>query len=164
MRNIFSHYSLFSPLIHQPHKRGLFCKILNHRHPNGPSHKTKVWVEPFQRLARVEGAKPSSPPQRRKIILAISIRAANYWFFLCGCLLKERTERFFAMLRVLIHSVLFLGYVAARKSTKKNGGYRGAAPNPATFLKKGRSKTLKSGGILGISESACRWERCRPRR
>ena len=39
-------------------------------------------------------------------------------------------------------SVLFLGYVAARKRTKKNGVMRGSAPAPATFLKKGRSKTF----------------------
>ncbi|MBQ7380695.1 MAG: hypothetical protein IJW69_01275 [Clostridia bacterium] len=49
---------------------------------------------------------------------------------------KERTERAFSMLHVLIHSVLFLGYVAARKSTKKNGVFCGAQPHaPQTFGK-----------------------------
>ena len=37
-------------------------------------------------------------------------------------------------------SVLFLGYVAARKRTKKNGVMRGVAPNPSRFLKKATQK------------------------
>ncbi len=41
-----------------------------------------------------------------------------------------------------ILSVLFLGYVAARKRTKKNGVIRGLPRTPRPFLKKGRSKTF----------------------
>ncbi|MBE6675455.1 MAG: hypothetical protein E7594_01300 [Ruminococcaceae bacterium] len=43
-------------------------------------------------------------------------------------------------------SVLFLGYVAARKRTKKNGVMRGVAPNPSRFLKKATQKLSSCGG------------------
>ena len=54
-------------------------------------HRMKVWVEPFQRLARVEGVKPSSPPQRRNIPYGLSLVLSLAYFS------KERTEKTLSM-------------------------------------------------------------------
>ena len=66
-----------------------------------------------------------------------------------------------------ILSVLFLGYVAARKRTKKNGVIRGAAPNPATFFEKRSIKNFHpvevdrlGGGGRKLSSCESGYKRC----
>jgi hypothetical protein len=46
----------------------------------------KVLIKLFQKFAQVEGAKPSSRPQARKLTTPF------FWFFFCGYLLKKRTK------------------------------------------------------------------------
>ena len=80
--------------------------------------RMKVFARLFQKAAGF-GAEPRD--------------TAFLWFFLCAYLLKERTEKIFSMLHILIHSILFFDTAGAKKRIKRNAVLRGSAPNPAAF-------------------------------
>ena len=62
------------------------------------SNLRKVLIKLLQKFARVEGAKPSSPPQRRNTLYAVLICEANNlrskYFFFCSSLLKKNGNDF----------------------------------------------------------------------
>ncbi|MBE6676468.1 MAG: hypothetical protein E7594_06460 [Ruminococcaceae bacterium] len=101
----------------------------------------KVFASTFTQTAKLS---------RMKVFARLFQKAAGFgaeprdtaflWFFLCAYLLKERTEKIFSMLHVLIHSILFFDTAGAKKRIKRNAVLRGVAPNPSRFLKKATQK------------------------
>jgi len=106
------------------HLENSLTKTFIKPHPNRPLSQDESFCVAFFKKRPGCGAAPHKT-------LFLVLFAAPY---------SKRTEKIFSMSHLLIHSVLFLGYVAARKSTKKNGDKRGVAPNPSRFLKKATQK------------------------
>jgi len=96
----------------------------------------KVFARLFQKAAGSKG-RALGRLRRGEIFSAFLLV-----LFFAPAVSKKSTERIFSMLHVLIHFVLFLGYVAARKRTKKNGVIMGRCPKPQSLFEKSDAKTF----------------------
>ena len=119
----------------------------HNRHHTDHFHRMKVFDRLFQKAAQVEGAQPSTRPQARNLSNCLSLVLSLAYFS------KERTERFFSMLHILILYPLFsLTPQAQRKKLGKKEtprkfrslrrATRGAAPRPRSLFEKSDAKTF----------------------
>ncbi|MBR2445439.1 MAG: hypothetical protein IKB28_02085 [Clostridia bacterium] len=132
-------------------------KFLIDLHPNGSPPQDESFRPPFSKGGGGLGQSPKSRPQARNLPNAVL-----FGTFSCGYIAKKKYGESFLNVTCPDLFRSFFGKVGQRKNQRKAVGEisrlrarRGLCPRPATFLKKGRSKTfLLRGGFVWVKAGA----------